>query len=112
MWPRSLRGKRRSRRLPNRLGSRGRASSGRCSSASRGAVGVSEFASGNALIAQLRDERLKQGIPQSVLSTLIGGSKTAVTDWEAGRNRPRLDLLVAWAQALGLEIWLAPPGRK
>jgi len=58
------------------------------------------------LIQQLRRARERQGRSQARLSKMIGASASAVADWETGRNRPRLDMLLAWAGALGLRLEL------
>lgn len=62
----------------------------------------------NPLIARLRAERLSQDLSMVILAKKIGVVYSYISDWERGRYAPTMPLLVAWVNALGLEIVLLP----
>ena len=60
------------------------------------------------LIAQLRTERQRQGLTQAELAAKAGYSRNAIYFVESGRRGVRLETIADCAEALGLEIALAP----
>lgn len=65
----------------------------------------------------LRRLREAAGLTQQQLADQAGISKRTLEGWEQGRNRPRLDVLPALAEALGVAVGalladLKGPGAK
>lgn len=60
------------------------------------------------LCEELRDARKSLGIAQQKIADLTGVAQVQVCHWENLQRRPRLDLFVAWAAALGYEVVLLP----
>lgn len=58
----------------------------------------------NPIIKLLREIRLERGMTQEELSQKLGKHVNQVTVWESGLTNPRLDSLLAWADALGYEF--------
>ena len=56
----------------------------------------------NLTVARKRRERL--GLTQGQLAERLGVDQGTVAHWELGTRKPRLDLLQAWADALGLPV--------
>ena len=52
----------------------------------------------------IRSSRLKAGLTQPQLASMIGVQKNYVTHWEAGRARPDLNIVPALCDALGISI--------
>lgn len=48
--------------------------------------------------------RRRKGLSQPELATAANTSKGQISDWEAGRNQPRLEALIAIAKALDVTI--------
>lgn len=60
-----------------------------------------------AIIAELREARLEQGMSQGKLADRIGYSKHGgIARWERGEASPRLSSLIDWSQALGFQLKL------
>ena len=57
-----------------------------------------------AVIARLKEERLKGGLSQAALAEAAGLSRTAITMIESGQRRPTLMVCHALAKALGLAL--------
>ena len=58
----------------------------------------------NPVIKLLREIRVERGWTQEELSAKLGKHGNQVTVWESGLTNPRLDSLLAWADALGYEF--------
>ena len=58
----------------------------------------------NPIIKLLREIRIERGWTQEELSAKLGKHVNQVTVWESGLTNPRLDSLLAWADALGYEF--------
>ena len=56
----------------------------------------------NLVAARERRERL--GLTQGQLAERLGVDQGTVAHWELGTRKPRLDLLQAWAEALGWPV--------
>jgi ribosome-binding protein aMBF1 (putative translation factor) len=56
------------------------------------------------VIKALRRAREGQGLTRVQLSKKIGVPWVTLAKWEGCWNRPRFEMLLAWAQALGYEI--------
>lgn len=61
-----------------------------------------------ALVAVLAATRQAQQITQRDLAARIGVEESQVGAWECGHRQPRLINLLAWAQALGGVVVIAP----
>ena len=59
------------------------------------------------LIAQLRAERVRQGLTQAELADRAGYCRNAIYFLESGRRGVRLETIADCAQALGLRIALS-----
>ena len=51
---------------------------------------------------KIREYRLKKGLNQPQLARLIGVTKNAIPNWEAGRTRPDTNYIPALCEALGI----------
>lgn len=60
------------------------------------------------LMAELRRIRLSHNITGKSLAKCIGVCQTVHTRWEKGDVQPRLAHLIAWANALQLDLTLCP----
>ena len=58
----------------------------------------------NPIIKLLREIRIEKGWTQEKLAAKLGKHVNQVTVWESGLITPRLDSLLAWADALGYEF--------
>jgi DNA-binding XRE family transcriptional regulator len=58
------------------------------------------------IIKQLRRMREGQGLTREQLAKKVGVPFITIAKWESCWNKPRFDMLLAWAQALGYEIGL------
>lgn len=58
----------------------------------------------NPITKLLREIRIEKGWTQEELSAKLGKHVNQVTVWESGLTNPRLDSLLAWADALGYEF--------
>ena len=58
----------------------------------------------NPIVKLLREIRIEKGMSQEVLSEKLGKHVNQITVWESGTTNPRLDSLIAWAEALGYEF--------
>lgn len=58
----------------------------------------------------LRRVRLDQHRSQTAVAASMGISKTQLCDYEGGRCRPGLVVLLCWAEALGFRLELVPVG--
>jgi transcriptional regulator with XRE-family HTH domain len=56
------------------------------------------------LIDELRARRRELELSQDDVATKLGVALNMISAWERKKNRPRLDLLVAWGQVLGLKL--------
>jgi transcriptional regulator with XRE-family HTH domain len=56
------------------------------------------------LIDELKSRRRALGLRQEVIAVKIGVCTNQVSVWERKARRPRIDLLEAWGQALGLKL--------
>jgi transcriptional regulator with XRE-family HTH domain len=56
------------------------------------------------LIDELRARRRELELPQGDIAIKLGVATNMISAWERKKNRPRLDLLVAWGQVLGLKL--------
>jgi transcriptional regulator with XRE-family HTH domain len=56
------------------------------------------------LIDELRARRRELELSQDDVATKLGVATNMISAWECKKNRPRLDLLVAWGQVLGLRL--------
>lgn len=56
------------------------------------------------VIIQLRRAREGQGLTQSQLAKRIGVDRVHIQKWENLWNRPRFQMLIDWANALGFEL--------
>lgn len=65
-------------------------------------AGVPEYA------RLLRAERRGRGLSQAQVGELVGVYSSVISSWERGRRDITLSSLVAWAAALGFEIFLLP----
>lgn len=54
--------------------------------------------------ATLREARTQRGMAQEALAHLAGLDRTYISTLELGRNNPRLDTMLAIADALGIEL--------
>lgn len=59
---------------------------------------------------QLRARRHEIGISMTQLSIKSGICREQIYCWERGSKRPRLDLVIAWANALGMDLELRERG--
>lgn len=55
-------------------------------------------------IATLRARRRTLGLSRPQLGKITGYATDTIECWERGKTAPRMDALVNWAQALGVEI--------
>jgi len=53
---------------------------------------------------RIREFRLKSGIKQPQLAKMLGVTKNAIPNWEAGRSRPDSNYIPALCNALGISI--------
>ena len=62
----------------------------------------------------IRDNRKKRGLTQLQVANMTGVSKNHVTNWEAGRARPDLNVIPALCDALdiSLPVFFSVPGSK
>lgn len=58
------------------------------------------------IVQQLRRERRAAEMTQDSLSLTLGKSLHHICDLESGKHSPRLELIDAWANALGYELAL------
>ena len=56
------------------------------------------------VIDKLIKERKRRYIDQKDVAALIGVSKQNLNNWEKKRSRPKVEILQAWARAIGLEL--------
>ena len=57
--------------------------------------------------------RARRNLTQAELAKLLGVSQAKVVNWEYGFHKPRRDVLLEIADALGVEFaWLAGAGRR
>ena len=63
------------------------------------------------LIEQLTRARTKRGISLQALANRLVVTKDTVWNWENGKHDPRLGSIIAYANALGYELVLAPKKR-
>lgn len=61
-----------------------------------------------ALAAQLRAERERQGLTQRELGRRIEECSPSLCNWENGRSVPGIAAMAKWAAGLGLELKLTP----
>lgn len=61
------------------------------------------------IVRELRDVRLRLELPQRDVAARMGVQRQWVTDVECGRSTPRLDLFMAYANALGFKLVLFDP---
>jgi transcriptional regulator with XRE-family HTH domain len=59
---------------------------------------------GSVVGSRLRELRVRAGLSQSELATVLGRQQGTVSSWEAGRRAPGLDDLVAIADALAIPV--------
>jgi transcriptional regulator with XRE-family HTH domain len=59
-----------------------------------------------AVVAQLRARRLALGRSQEATAAAVGVNTAQIARWEKQHDRPRSDLLFAWAAALGCGVQL------
>lgn len=52
----------------------------------------------------IRKLRLKRGLLQKQLASLVGVKRVTVTQWEAGRSSPRTQLLPKLAEVLNCDL--------
>ena len=52
----------------------------------------------------LRDLRKQKGLSQEQLATAVGVTQGAVSQWEKGRSKPSVAVLMKLADALGVTI--------
>lgn len=68
------------------------------------------------VVTTLRARRLELGITQAELGRRLHVHRSSITVLEAGAHTPTLFTLRRWAQALGLDVYVAPvldrPGRR
>jgi hypothetical protein len=64
------------------------------------------------LCDQLLRRRLKFGLSTRIVDRAIGGGNGNVSGWEGLRHFPRLDLFVAWADVLEMDVILVPRKRS
>ena len=60
------------------------------------------------IIAQLARARAQRGISLRALANRLLTTKDTVCGWEAGKHDPRLGSAIAYANALGYDLVLAP----
>lgn len=58
----------------------------------------------DAVVVALRTRRKLLGLSQLAVAQRIGASHASVSQWEKGHHRPRLEVLYAWAEALGFSL--------
>ena len=58
----------------------------------------------------LRERRQRKGWDQRQLADKIGVSQSCLDYWEKGRSVPRFDRAMAWAEALGYDLWPSEAG--
>jgi transcriptional regulator with XRE-family HTH domain len=56
--------------------------------------------------------RRRKGLSQAELGKAVGTTKGQISDWESGRNQPRLDAMVALARALETSIDMLVMGEQ
>ena len=56
------------------------------------------------VIDKLIRERDRRGMEQKDVAALIGVSKQNLNNWEKKRSRPKMEVLQAWARAIGLDV--------
>jgi transcriptional regulator with XRE-family HTH domain len=54
----------------------------------------------------LRAERLRRGMTLADVGAVVGVSLQQIGAWEVGTFRPRVDSLIRWANAVGLDVAL------
>lgn len=70
------------------------------------------------LIERLRERREDLKIRQADVAAALGCTQHAVSAWERHQGRPRPEVMMAWAELLGLELELrlseprAAPGAR
>lgn len=65
-------------------------------------------AAAHRLLAELRTAREAAGLSQRALGRAMQVDQAAVSAHETGRTLPGLYILIKWADALGLDVVLAP----
>lgn len=60
------------------------------------------------LLHELREARLRKGLSQRELSTLVGVPQSHISKIEAGDVDLRMSSLIGLARALDLELFIAP----
>ncbi len=63
------------------------------------------------VITALRMRREQLGLTSREAARRIGVVPEMLSTWETRRKRPTFESVLAWAQALGLEMRLERPGR-
>lgn len=64
------------------------------------------------LVAQLQARRLELGISQQKIADVCGVHKNTVSRWETNAKTPSLENLVAYADAVGLDLVAAERGQR
>lgn len=54
---------------------------------------------------RLRKSRGDAELEQQELADRIGASRQSISNWETGKNRPRLYVMRSWALATGVPLW-------
>lgn len=58
---------------------------------------------------RMRIARLKAGIEQNEMAEILGVSASSISNWENGRNAPKLAFLNSWAQVTGYNLYSIAP---